>query len=71
MRLLKIEALWNHDPFLAWADDRWRARQQGTWGSDFARNMFAAYRDLPADARPGQEARAKETQAKTGMTLCR
>ncbi|MCE9612839.1 MAG: hypothetical protein K8T26_01095 [Lentisphaerae bacterium] len=47
VRLMKLEALWNHDAFLEWVDVCWQARQPGTWGSPFAENMFAAYRRLP------------------------
>ena len=48
VRLMGLETLWNHDAFLDWVDDRWKARQKGTWGSPFAENMFATYRYLKA-----------------------
>ncbi|MCE9612840.1 MAG: hypothetical protein K8T26_01100 [Lentisphaerae bacterium] len=47
VRLMKLEPLWNHDVYLDWVDSCWQARLGGTWGSPFAENMFAAYRELP------------------------
>jgi len=55
VKLLAIESLWNHDPFLNWQENMVNEGINGSWGSNFARDMWARYYNfqmnttIPAD----------------------
>jgi hypothetical protein len=51
VRLLSIENLWNHDPFLDWQKNMVNEGVSGTWGSNFARDMWSKYYTPPSGAK--------------------
>lgn len=45
-RMLGIEKMWNHPPFLEWTDRLRSEIDNGAWGSQFVFNMWDQYRSL-------------------------
>jgi len=43
VKLLEIESLWNHDPFLNWQETMVKENVTGTWASIFAQDMWDSY----------------------------